>query len=79
MLRRHFTLGGICTAVAGLLQATANAQKQVISSSGTGLEGDVVTTRPRPPRGQSASSQVPPPRFCPTAWNSTGCHNFGFG
>ena len=65
MLRRHFTLGGICTAVAGLLHATANAQRQVISSSGTGLEGDVVTTRPRPPRGQSASSPVPPPGSAP--------------
>ena len=65
MLRRHFTLGGICTAVAGLLHASANAQRQVISSSGTGLEGDVVTTRPRPPRGQSASNQVPPPGSAP--------------
>ena len=50
MLRRHFTLGGICTSVVGLLHASAFAQRQVISSNGSGLEGDVVTTRPRPPQ-----------------------------
>ena len=65
MLRRHFTLGGICTAVAGLLHASAFAQRQVISSSGAGLEGDVVTTRPRPPRGQNSMNQVPPPGSAP--------------
>ena len=38
MLRRHFTLGGICTSVVGLLHASAFAQRQVISSNGSGLE-----------------------------------------
>jgi acyl-CoA thioesterase-1 len=65
MLRRHFTLGGICTSVVGLLHASAFAQRQVISSNGSGLEGDVVTTRPRPPRGQTPMGQIPPPGSAP--------------
>ena len=65
MLRRHFTLGGICTSVVGLLHASAFAQRQVISSNGSGLEGDVVTTRPRPPRGQTPIGQIPPPGSAP--------------
>ena len=65
MLRRHFTLGGICTSVVGLLHASAFAQRQVISFNGSGLEGDVVTTRPRPPRGQTPIGQIPPPGSAP--------------
>ena len=65
MLRRHFTLGGICTSVVGLLHASAFAQRQVISSNGSGLEGDVVTTRPRPPHGQTPIGQIPPPGSAP--------------
>ena len=65
MLRRHFTLGGICTSVAGLFHANALAQRQVISSNGAGLEGEVITTRPRAPRGQNSMGQVPPPGSAP--------------
>jgi len=65
MLRRHFTLGGICATAAGLFHLSAHAQRQVISSSGNGLEGEVISTRPRPPRGQNATNQVPPPGSAP--------------
>jgi acyl-CoA thioesterase-1 len=65
MLRRHFTLVGMSTAIAGFLHMPSYAQHQVISSSGSGLEGDVTSTRPRPSKGQTPVNQVPPPGSAP--------------
>ncbi len=69
MLRRHFTLSAIGTGLAGLsgLWGTTpvQAQQQVITSTGQGLQGEITTTPPKRQRGY-APNHTPPPGSAPT-------------
>jgi acyl-CoA thioesterase-1 len=70
MLRRHFTLSAISAGLGGLSMlwrsGSANAQQQVITSTGQGMQGDIITTQPKRQRGHNVQEpQVPPPGSAP--------------
>ena len=70
MLRRHFTLSAISAGLGGLSMlwrsGSANAQQQVITSTGQGMQGEIITTQPKRQRGQNMQEpQVPPPGSAP--------------
>jgi acyl-CoA thioesterase I len=70
MLRRHFTLSAISVGLGGLSMlwrsGSANAQQQVITSTGQGMQGEIITTQPKRQRGQNMQEpQVPPPGSAP--------------
>lgn len=70
MFRRHFTLSAIGACVGGLSllwrSSAAQAQQQVITSTGQGLQGEIIATPPKRQRGQSLQeSQMPPPGSAP--------------
>ena len=45
---------------------SANAQQQVITSTGQGMQGEIITTQPKRQRGQNMQEpQVPPPGSAP--------------
>jgi acyl-CoA thioesterase-1 len=70
MLRRHFTLSAISAGLGGLSMlwrsGSANAQQQVITSTGQGMQGEIITTQPKRQRGQNMQEpQVPHPGSAP--------------
>ena len=73
MLRRHFNLRALSAGLAGpwsglaawLGASSAQAQQQVITSTGQGMEGDITSTGPHRRRGQAQPSNVPPPGSAP--------------
>jgi acyl-CoA thioesterase-1 len=70
MLRRHFTLSAISAGLGGLSMlwrsGSANAQQQVITSTGQGMQGEIITTQPKRQRGQAPQDlQAPPPGSAP--------------
>lgn len=72
MLRRHFTLRTLSVGLASpwgglaawLSTSSSQAQQQVITSTGQGLEGEVTSTGPRR-RPSSSLNNVPPPGSAP--------------
>ncbi len=75
MLRRHFNLRALSAGLAGPLSglgawlsaSSAQAQQQVITSTGQGMEGEITSTLPHRRRGQAQPqpSNVPPPGSAP--------------
>jgi acyl-CoA thioesterase-1 len=73
MLRRHFNLralsvgiAGPCSGLAAWLSASSSqAQQQVITSTGQGLEGEITSTGPHRRRLQQPMNNVPPPGSAP--------------
>jgi acyl-CoA thioesterase-1 len=60
MLRRHFNLSALGTVLGSLFASNpANAQQQVITSRGDGMEGDIVSTDPHRRRLQKTPDFAP--------------------
>lgn len=68
MLRRHFNWTAIGAALAGVSSlwrtGPAQAQQQVITSTGQGMQGEIISTPPKRQRGQT-NPAVPPPGSAP--------------
>ena len=68
MLRRHFNLralGVIGVGINAFTSSNAMAQSQIITSTGQGLEGEIISTEPRRRRGQPPLNSAPPTGSAP--------------